>query len=498
MDEIQVASYKMLASLYTLGVDTTLTHDRKYLKTEIERNKPNLGTGLGAFSSCFPVAFLEPHLNKHNQFSLLNRIADHSLEAQDIMTKMESSMPTLEAILAEVDQFVDSEKTYSDAPYVVDVILPLLCSYLPFWWAQGPDNVNPTEGTYVSMVTSDHMNQLLKNVLKLIKKNIGNENAPWMTRIATYTQQIIINSSEELLKDVFLPLAERVRKRTDNMFHKEESLRGFIKSSSDDTSQVEAQIQEDWQLLVRDIYSFYPLLIKYVDLQRNHWLRNNISEAEDLYNHVAAIFNIWSKSQYFLREEQNFISANEIDNMVLIMPTATRRSTTISDGTAPTGGGKKKKKHRDKKRDKDKEIQASLMVACLKRLLPVGLNLFAGREQELVQHCKDRFLKKLDEAEIIEFAKIQLTLPDKIDPADEMSWQHYLYSQLGQKRDGLELEKAQQLEEVIARITDMAKVLYGLHMVRSIVTLYYIDIIHKQSFMFIFFTSLYIFFYFSK
>lgn len=53
----------------------------------------------------------------------------------------------------------------------------------------------------------------------------------------------------------------------------------------------------------------------------------------------------------------------------------------------------KKKKNRDKKRDKEKEIQASLMVACLKRLLPVGLNLFAGREQELVQHCKDRFLK---------------------------------------------------------------------------------------------------------
>lgn len=79
------------------------------------------------------------------------------------------------------------------------------------------------------MVTAEHMNQVLKNVLKLIKKNIGNESAPWMTRIATYTQQIIINSSEELLRDSFLPLAERVRKRTDNMFHKEESLRGFIK-----------------------------------------------------------------------------------------------------------------------------------------------------------------------------------------------------------------------------------------------------------------------------
>nr|CAD7395324.1 unnamed protein product [Timema poppensis] len=77
LDEIQVASYKMLGSLFTLGNDATLTHDRKYLKTEIDRHRPALGSCLGAFSSTFPVAFLEPHLNKHNQFSLLNRIADH-------------------------------------------------------------------------------------------------------------------------------------------------------------------------------------------------------------------------------------------------------------------------------------------------------------------------------------------------------------------------------------------------------------------------------------
>ncbi|XP_050357863.1 ryanodine receptor isoform X10 [Nymphalis io] len=469
LDEIQVASYKMLGSLYTLGTDVGLTHDRKYLKTEIERHKPALGSCLGAFSSTFPVAYLEPHLNKHNQFSLLNRIADHSLEAQDIMAKMEQSMPTLESILNEVDHFVESDKTYSEAPHIIDVVMPLLCSYLPFWWAQGPDNVTPTAGNHVTMVTAEHMNQLLKNVLKLIKKNIGNENAPWMTRIATYTQQIIINSSEELLRESFLPLAERVRKRTDNMFHKEESLRGFIKSSTDDTSQVESQIQEDWQLLVRDIYSFYPLLIKYVDLQRNHWLRNNVPEAEELYNHVAEIFNIWSKSQYFLKEEQNFISANEIDNMVLIMPTATRRVTTVVDGT-PQGGGKKKKKHRDKKRDKDKEVQASLMVACLKRLLPVGLNLFAGREQELVQHCKDRFLKKMSEQDVAEFAKTQLTLPDKIDPADEMSWQHYLYSKLGSKSKATVTvetteNKAKIIDDTVERIVAMSKVLFGLHMI---------------------------------
>lgn len=141
-----MASYKILSSLYNLGTDTTLHHDRKYLKTEIERHKNALGSCLGAFSSTFPVAYLEPHFNKHNPYSLLNRIADHSLEAQDIMARMEGSMPTLEAILSEVDHFVDSDKTYADAPHIIDVIMPMLCSYLPFWWSQGPDNVSPTGG----------------------------------------------------------------------------------------------------------------------------------------------------------------------------------------------------------------------------------------------------------------------------------------------------------------------------------------------------------------
>jgi hypothetical protein len=68
--------------------------------------------------------------------------------------------------------------------------------------------------------------------------NIGNENALWMTRIAGFTQQIIINSSDELLKDPILPLAEKLHKKTEAMFHKEESVRGFLKAGTDDTSQV--------------------------------------------------------------------------------------------------------------------------------------------------------------------------------------------------------------------------------------------------------------------
>lgn len=121
------------------------------------------------------------------------------------------------------------------------------------------------------------------------------------------------------------------------------------------------------------------------------------------------------------------------------------------------------------------------MVACLKRLLPVGLNLFAGREQELVQHTKEKFLKKIPETDISEYVKTQLTLPDKIDPSDDMSWQHYLYSKLGSKKtandstDLVLLEKMPPKEafvsgdQLVERIIAMAKVLYGLHMVNNIV-----------------------------
>uniref|UniRef100_A0A4D5R9V0 Ryanodine receptor 44F n=1 Tax=Scolopendra viridis TaxID=118503 RepID=A0A4D5R9V0_SCOVI len=463
LDDLQVACYKILNSLYTMGTDRDLFNNRKFIMNELDRHRPALGTCLGAFASTFPVAFLEPHLNKHNQYSIHGRLQEHSLEAQDIMARLESSMPTLEDLMSEVDRYAESGGSYEGAPHVIDVELPMLCSYLPFWWYQGPDNVSTQTGNYVTMVTSEHMNNLLKTVLVLIKNNVGSEQAPWMTRIATFTQQIIINSSEELLKDPLLPLATRIHHRVDQIFHKEENLKGFLKSTTEDTSQVEAQLQEEWLLIVRDIYAFYPLLIKYVDLQRAHWLKHGISEAEELYKYVAEVFNIWSLSQYFRREETNFISQHEIDNMTLIMPSSSRRMTAIPETTVQTTSTKKKKRDRDKKRDKDKEIAASLMVACLKRLLPVGLNLFAGREQELVQHAKEKFLKREADAIASEYVKNQLLLPEKIDLSDAMSWQHQLYSTLGNKNMGTPVGSS--VDQLVERIIAMAKVLFGLHMI---------------------------------
>ena len=162
------------------------------------------------------------------------------------------------------------------------------------------------------MVTADHMNQLLKLILKLITKNVGDVSSEWMITISRYSVQIIINTSEEILKDPLLPLTEKVRKKVEAMYIKEESLKGFMKASADDASQIEGEILEEWNLIIRDIYAFYPLMIKYVDIQKNYWIRENVEEAEQLYNHVGEIFNVMSVSDFFKKEENAFILNNEI------------------------------------------------------------------------------------------------------------------------------------------------------------------------------------------
>lgn len=82
----------------------------------------------------------------------------------------------------------------------------------------------------------------------------------------------------------------------------------------------------------------------------------------------------------------------------------------------------------------------------------------------------------MPEYDVVDFARTQLTLPDKLDPADEMSWQHYLYSKLGKKPEQ-SIEEVQEkaaadkkgeekkIEDTVERIVAMAKVLFGLHMV---------------------------------
>lgn len=103
-------------------------------------------------------------------------------------------------------------------------------------------------------------------------------------------------------------------------------------------------MQEEWNLIARDIYAFYPLLIKYVDLQRTHWIRNNVEEAEIIYNAAGEIFNIMKESSYFKREELNFISTNELDPMSLIMPGNPRTRQPVTTEADSSASAKKEGK----------------------------------------------------------------------------------------------------------------------------------------------------------
>jgi hypothetical protein len=51
------------------------------------------------------------------------------------------------------------------------------------------------------------------------------------------------------------------------------------------------------------------------------------------------------------------------------------------------------------------------VIACLKRLLPVGLNVFGGRELDIVQQSKERFLAKESEDKVREFIRARLVVP---------------------------------------------------------------------------------------
>ena len=105
-----------------------------------------------------------------------------------------------------------------------------------------------------------------------------------------------------------------------------------------------------------------------------------------------------------------------LDTMALLMPSTGKRALPIPESSSAGGGGGGAKKPKKVKKDKGKKDSASssLVVAALKRILPVGMNLFAGKEQEMVQHCKDRYLQKMEEELITEFVKNQLTLPEKL------------------------------------------------------------------------------------
>uniref|UniRef100_A0A8C1G5L1 Ryanodine receptor 1a (skeletal) n=1 Tax=Cyprinus carpio TaxID=7962 RepID=A0A8C1G5L1_CYPCA len=409
------------------------------------RHRPALGECLAHLAAAMPVAYLEPHLNEYNAFSVYTTktprerailgLPNHVHELCDI--------PELDILLKEIGDLAESGARYTEMPHVIEVTLPMLCNYLPRWWERGLEIFPELEGKLCTDVTSDQLNQLLGSIMKIVVNNLGIDEASWMKRLAVFSQPIVSRAKAEMLKSHFIPTMEKLKKRTAKVVAEEEHLRMEGKSEGDEE---EGTIRDEFAVLCRDLYALYPLLIRYVDNNRARWLMCRDPDAEELFRMVGEVFIFWSKSHNFKREEQNFVVMNEINNMSFL--------TADSKSKMSKAGGSDVERTKKKRRGDRYSVQTSLIVAALKKMLPIGLNMCSPADQELINLAKTRYSLKDTNEEVREFLQNNLHLQGKVDNPS-MRWQMELYKEMAGKA-----EDADAPEKVVKRVQEVSAVLY--------------------------------------
>lgn len=86
-----------------------------------------------------------------------------------------------------------------------------------------------------------------------------------MSVCAVYVQPIISKARADLLRSHFLPTLEKLKKKTVKVVSEEELLKA---DGRGDTQEAELLILDEFAVLCRDLYAFYPMLIRYVDNNR--------------------------------------------------------------------------------------------------------------------------------------------------------------------------------------------------------------------------------------
>ncbi|KAF3706490.1 Ryanodine receptor 1 [Channa argus] len=354
-------------------------------------------------------------------------------------------IPELDALLKEIGDLAESGARYTEMPHVIEITLPMLCNYLLRWWERGPENFPEMEGRICTEVTSEHLNQLLGSIMKIVVNNLGIDEASWMKRLAVFSQPIVSRAKPEMLKSHFIPTMEKLKKRTSKVVAEEDHLRMEGKSEGDEE---DGTIRDEFAVLCRDLYALYPLLIRYVDNNRARWLTCPDPDAEELFRMVGEVFIFWSKSHNFKREEQNFVVMNEINNMSFL--------TADSKSKMSKGGGSDTERTKKKRRGDRYSVQTSLIVAALKKMLPIGLNMCSPADQELINLAKIRYSLRDTDEEVREFLQNNLHLQGKVDNPS-MRWQMALYKEMAGKA-----EDADAPVKVVKRVQEVSAVLYHL------------------------------------
>ncbi|XP_067335753.1 ryanodine receptor 3-like isoform X4 [Channa argus] len=450
LDDVQVSCYRILTSLYALGTGKNIY---------VERQLPALGQCLATLAGALPVAFLEPLLNMYNPCSVFNTKSAREraiLGIPESVAEMCPGIPRLDGLMKDINDMSESGARYTEMPHVIEVVLPMLCNYLSYWWERGPENQPASGGTVCcTTVTSEHLSLILGNILKILNNNLGVDEASWMKRIAVYVQPIISKARADLLKSHFLPTLGKLKKKTVKVVAEEELLKA---DSKGDTQEAELLILDEFAVLCRDLYAFYPMLIRYVDNNRSRWLKEPDADSNELFRMVAEIFILWCKSHNFKREEQNFVVQNEINNLSFLTGDS---KTKMSKSFKEKSGGQDQERKHKKRRGEFYSIQTSLIVAALKKMLPIGLNMCTPGDQELISLAKTRYLLKDTDEEVKDHIRQNLHLREKSeDPA--VRWQLNLYKDIVMRSEG-----PQDPERVVDRIQRISAAVFNLEQVEQ-------------------------------
>ncbi|XP_056366826.1 ryanodine receptor 1-like [Oenanthe melanoleuca] len=358
-------------------------------------------------------------------------------------------LPDLGRLLGDIGGLAASGARYTEMPHVIEVALPMLCHYLPRWWERGRDAA-AAAGPWATEVTGQHLNELLGHILRIVVNNLGIDEASWMKRLAVFAQPIVSKARPELLRSHFIPTLGRLRKRAGKVVAEEEQLRLEGKAEGEDA---ELLIRDEFSVLCRDLYALYPLLIRYVDNSRAQWLTEPNEDAEELFRMVGEVFILWSKSHNFKREEQNFVVQNEINNMSFLTADSKSKMAKVRFWG---GSGSEQERSKKRRRGDRYSVHTSLIVATLKKMLPIGLNMCSPADQELIALAKGRYALKDTDEEVREFLHNNLHLQDKVENTGSARWQMALVRQAGGDGD------AASPEQVVRRVQEVSAVLYHL------------------------------------
>ena len=92
------------------------------VESQLVKNRAAFGECLAALANCFPVAFLEPKLNRYNPVSVYNALSIKDRQILGLPNRIEDlapNLPVLRNLLRDIEDLAVSGARYDDAPEMI-------------------------------------------------------------------------------------------------------------------------------------------------------------------------------------------------------------------------------------------------------------------------------------------------------------------------------------------------------------------------------------------